>query len=52
MGGVLIIPLVALLFPILLLLTALFFDAAIIAWTVYRSWHDRAHRHLRRVPHR
>lgn len=54
MGGALIIPLVALLFPILLLLTALLFDAAIIAWTVYRTWHDRVHwhSHLRRVDHR
>jgi hypothetical protein len=54
MGGALIIPLVALLFPILLLLTALFIDAAIIAWAVYRSWHDRVHWHwhLRRVAHR
>jgi hypothetical protein len=45
MGGALIIPLVALLFPILLLVMALAFDAAVITWTIYRSWHDRAQRH-------
>jgi hypothetical protein len=48
MGGALIIPLVALLFPILLLITALVFDAVIILWTLYRSWHDRRRGHLGR----
>jgi hypothetical protein len=45
MGGALIIPLVALLFPILLLITALVFDAVVISWTLYRSWHDRRRAH-------
>ncbi|HEY4953804.1 MAG TPA: hypothetical protein VII02_02860 [Gemmatimonadaceae bacterium] len=45
MGGALIIPLVALLFPILLLITALVFDAVVISWTLYRSWHDRRREH-------
>ena len=51
MGGALIIPLVALLFPILLLLAAIIFDAAVISLVAYRMWHDRLRWHWRRLPH-
>ena len=51
MGGALIIPLVALLCPVLLLLAAITFDAAVIAWAVYRTWHDRLGWHGRRLRH-
>ena len=52
MGGAFIIPLVALLFPILLLLAALILDAAFISWVAYRLWHDRSHGRLWRAIHR
>lgn len=42
MGGApLVIPLVALVIPIGLLLFAIVFDVAVIAWAAYRTWHDR-----------
>jgi hypothetical protein len=42
MGGApLIIPLVALVIPIALLLFAILFDAAVLVWAAYRTWHDR-----------
>lgn len=53
MGGApIIIPLVALVIPILFLLVAIVFDAAIISWVVYRVWHDRGHTRSRRLQHR
>ena len=51
-AGPLVIPLVALLIPILLLLMALVFDAAFISWAAYRIWHDRRHGYLKRLLHR
>ena len=44
-GAPFIIPLVALLFPILLILAALFLDAVVVSWFMYRIWHDRGHPH-------
>jgi hypothetical protein len=44
-GAPIIIPLVALVIPILLLLAALVFDAVLILWVVYRVRHDREHVH-------
>ena len=52
MDGAIIIPLVALLFPILLLIAAIFFDAVLLSWAAYHAWHDRAHWHLGRFLHR
>jgi hypothetical protein len=51
-AGPIIIPLVALLIPILLLLMALVFDAVLVSWVVYRLWHDREHGRLGRLLHR
>ena len=43
MGAILIVvPLVALVFPILLLLGALLADVLYAAWCGYRVWHERA----------
>lgn len=39
-GALIVIPLVALVVPILLLLAAIVFDAAIVAWAMYRTVHD------------
>lgn len=53
MGGApIIIPLVALVIPILLLLAALLFDAVLISWAVYRVWRERVHARLGRLMHR
>ena len=42
MGGApIVIPLVGLVFPIILLLLALLFDAAVVTWAGYRLWKDR-----------
>jgi hypothetical protein len=41
-GPLVVIPLVALIFPIGLLLAALVFDGLIVAWAIYRFWHDDA----------
>lgn len=47
MGGApLVIPLVALVIPIALLLFAIAFDAAVLAWAAYRTWHDRLYPQL------
>jgi hypothetical protein len=43
MGGAIVIPLVALLFPILLLVVVVALDAAFISWIAYQVWHVRAH---------
>lgn len=49
----LIIPLVALVIPILLLLAAIAFGVVYISWAVYRGWHEREHgRFLGRLLHR
>jgi hypothetical protein len=37
-----VIALVGLVFPIMLILTALVLDAAVLMWALYRLWHDRA----------
>ena len=37
---VIVIPLVALVLPIAMLLAAIAFDAAIVAWAIYRTVHD------------
>lgn len=53
MSGVsLFIALVAFVIPILLVLGALFFDAAFLTWLVYVVWHDRARAGWRRLLHR
>jgi hypothetical protein len=52
MGGAIIIPLVALVFPILLLIGAIAFEALFMSWSAYRMWHDRAHGRLWRLLHR
>jgi hypothetical protein len=47
MGGApLVIPLVALVIPISLLLFAIVFDVAFLAWAAYRTWHDRLYPRL------
>lgn len=51
MSGAFIIPLLALLFPIVLLLIALLFDAAFVSWAAYRLWHDRPQHWIRRLLH-
>jgi hypothetical protein len=40
-GALLVIPLVALVIPILLLLAALVFDVGVVFWALYRTWHDQ-----------
>lgn len=50
-AGPIIIPLVALLIPILLLLMAVVFDAVFVSWAAYRLWHDREHGFLKRLIH-
>lgn len=40
----LVIPLVALVIPIVLLLAALVFDAVFVSWIAYQ-WYERAHPH-------
>ena len=51
-GAVLVIPLVALVIPIVLLLAALVFDAVFISWIAYRAWYDHGHANWWRLPHR
>jgi len=47
MGGApFVIPLVALVVPIALLLFAIVFDAAVLTWAAYRTWHDRLYPQL------
>lgn len=48
-AGPIIIPLVALLIPILLLLMAVVFDAVFVSWAAYRLWHDREHGFFKRL---
>lgn len=52
MTGALIIPLVALLFPILLLLTVVVLDAIFVVWAGYSLWHDAPHGSIWRLLHR
>jgi hypothetical protein len=52
MGGAIIIPLVAILFPILLIILAIAFDALLMSWALYRVWRARAHGRLWRLLHR
>lgn len=52
MTGALIIPLVALLFPILLLLTVVVLDAIFVVWAGYSLWHGGPHGILWRLFHR
>jgi len=53
MGGApLVIPLVALVIPISLLLFAIVFDVAVLAWAAYRTWHDRLYPKLLLVQER
>lgn len=40
-GALIVIPLLALVLPIVMLLAALVFDAAIAVWAIYRTLHDR-----------
>jgi len=37
-----VIALVGLVFPVTLILTALFLDLVVLLWAAYRVWHDRA----------
>ena len=52
MTGTLIIPLVALVFPIALLLMVVILDAMFVVWAGYSLWHDRSHGPLWRLLHR
>lgn len=52
MTGTLIIPLVALLFPIMLLLMVVVLDAIFVVWAGYSLWHDRSHGPIWRMLHR
>jgi hypothetical protein len=52
MGGAIVIPLVALLFPILLLLAVVALDAAFLSWIAYRVWQGRAHGRIWHALHR
>ena len=53
MGGApIIIPLVAVLIPVVFILGALVFDAVVVSWFVYRVWHDRQRFHWGRLLHR
>ena len=47
-----VVPLVALVFPIVLLIAALIFDALYMSSAAYQVWHERAHGRLWRVLHR
>lgn len=51
-AALLVIPLVALVIPILLLLAALVFDVAFLTWIGYGVWHDRVHVRWGRLLHR
>jgi len=51
-GAPIIIPLVALVIPILFLLGAIVFDVAVISWVVYQVWRNRGHARSRRLQHR
>jgi hypothetical protein len=51
MSGAFIIPLVALAFPIGLLLFAFFFDAAFVIWAAYRTWREHGHWHFGALLH-
>ena len=50
--ALLIIPLVGLVLPILLVLTAVLIDAVYAAFVGYQMWHDLPHPLLRRLLHR
>lgn len=52
MGGLLVIPLVALGIPILLFLAAIVFDAVFVSWMAYRLWRDHHRTRLGRLAHR
>jgi hypothetical protein len=53
MGGApLIIPLVGLAIPIALLICAAVFDVGVLAWALYRVWHDRVLPHVVRLEDR
>jgi len=41
LAALLVIPLVGLVFPILLILSALVFDVLVVLWALYGEWHDR-----------
>lgn len=52
MGGApIIVPLVALVFPIALLLAALLFDVVLVCWVLVRAWRANPHRRLIRLIH-
>lgn len=53
MGGApIIVPLVALVFPIALLLGALVFDVVLVCWAVIHAWRSNPHPHLLWFMHR
>lgn len=53
MGGApVIVPLVALVFPIALLFAALLFDVALVCWALIRAWRSSEHPRLLRFIHR
>jgi hypothetical protein len=50
MGGApLIIPLVGLAIPIALLICAAIFDVGVVAWALYRVWHNRVQPRIARI---
>ena len=52
MGGLLVIPLVALGIPILLFLAAVVFDAVFVSWLAYRLWRDHHRTRPGQLAHR
>jgi len=41
-GAAVVIVLAGMLIPISMLVAAIVFDAAVVAWVVFREWHDRS----------
>ena len=50
--ALIVVPLVALLLPIVLLIAALIIDAVYMSSVAYQVWHERAHGRLWRLLHR
>ena len=52
MGGAIVIPLVALLFPIMLLVVVVALDTAFISWVALQLWNGRSHGRIWHALHR
>lgn len=46
MGGLVVIPLVGLVFPILLMIGAIGAGGAVASWVAYQLWHEKEHHFL------